>query len=370
MTKISELTWKTTPVDADKIVIADSADSSNAKSVTLQNLKDNYLWSWSWDMTKAVYDPTNVNGDAFSQDNMVDWATNKNYTATEQTKLAWIETWATADQTGAEIKTLYEAEANTNAFTDAEKTKLTGIETGATADQTWAEIKTLYEAEANTNAFTDAEQSKLSWIEALADVTDATNVAAAGAVMDSDFSWTQVGSMSRTGTWTYKVVKDNIWASVAPTATDDSTSWYEVWSRWIDTTADKEYVCLDATATAAVWTETTQSWGWASTLAYDKKLYNWSIIAWEVFYRYRFSEAKTINEFKTAIDVIPTTGTVTWRRWNWTSLWTTTHTASTDDWVFKTLDTSWWGWTSFALNEEVTAEFNQNASWASNEIYE
>jgi hypothetical protein len=49
----------------------------------------------------------------------------------------------------------------------------------------------------------------------------------------------------------------NLNASVAPTATDDSGSGYVVGSRWIDTTADKEYVCVDATATAAVWTETT-----------------------------------------------------------------------------------------------------------------
>ncbi len=50
--------------------------------------------------------------------------------------MSGIETGATADQTGAEIKTAYEGESNTNAYTDAEKTKLAGIETGATADQT------------------------------------------------------------------------------------------------------------------------------------------------------------------------------------------------------------------------------------------
>jgi len=65
------------------------------------------------------------------------------------------------------------------AFVDGDKTKLDGIETGATADQTGAEIKALYEAEANTNAFTDAEQSKLSGIESGADVTDETNVVSA-----------------------------------------------------------------------------------------------------------------------------------------------------------------------------------------------
>ena len=65
------------------------------------------------------------------------------------------------------------------AFVDGDKTKLDGIETGATADQTGAEIKALYEAETNTNAFTDAEQSKLSGIESGADVTDETNVVSA-----------------------------------------------------------------------------------------------------------------------------------------------------------------------------------------------
>lgn len=56
--------------------------------------------------------------------------------AADGTKLDGIESGATGDQTGAEIKTLYEGEANTNAFTDAEQSKLTGIESGATADQT------------------------------------------------------------------------------------------------------------------------------------------------------------------------------------------------------------------------------------------
>jgi len=51
---------------------------------------------------------------------------------------------------------------------------------------TGAAIKTAYEAEADTNAFTDAEKTKLTGIEALADVTDATNVNAAGATMNAD----------------------------------------------------------------------------------------------------------------------------------------------------------------------------------------
>ena len=40
-----------------------------------------------------------------------------------------------------------------------DKSKLNGIESGATADQTGAEIKSLYEAQSNTNAFTTPRES-------------------------------------------------------------------------------------------------------------------------------------------------------------------------------------------------------------------
>jgi len=99
--------------------------------------------------------------------------------AADGTKLDGIETAATADQSNVEIKTAYEANADTNAFDDAEQTKLAGIESAATADQSNVEIKTAYEANADTNAFDDAEQTKLAGIEASADVTDFVNVDAA-----------------------------------------------------------------------------------------------------------------------------------------------------------------------------------------------
>ena len=129
-----------------------------------------------------------ADGSVTSHSDVSDAGSGAIITVAERSKLSGIESGATADQTGAEIKAAYEAEANTNAFTDAEQSKLAGIESGATADQTGAEIKAAYEAEANTNAFTDAEQSKLAGIEALADVTDATNVDAAGATMNTDTS--------------------------------------------------------------------------------------------------------------------------------------------------------------------------------------
>ena len=132
--------------------------------------------------------------------------------ASDKTKLDGIETAATADQTGAEIKSLYEGESDTNAFSDAEKNKLSGIESNATADQTDEEIQDIVGAMLTGNTesgitvtyqdadgtidfavasqtdenFTTADHAKLDGIEALADVTDATNVDAAGAVMNSD----------------------------------------------------------------------------------------------------------------------------------------------------------------------------------------
>ncbi len=99
-----------------------------------------------------------------------------------------------------------------NNFTDALKTKLDGIESNATADQTGAEIKSLYEGESDTNAFTDADHTKLDGIEASADVTDATNVAAAGALMDGDF--TSNGFLKRTGAGSYTVDTNTYLTSV------------------------------------------------------------------------------------------------------------------------------------------------------------
>ena len=65
-------------------------------------------------------------------------------------------------------------------------TKLDGVEASATADQTDAEIRAAVEAATDSNVFTDADHTKLNGIEASADVTDATNVTAAGAVMDNE----------------------------------------------------------------------------------------------------------------------------------------------------------------------------------------
>ena len=49
--------------------------------------------------------------------------------------------------------------------------------------------------------------------------------------------------------------------TAAPTTTDDDSAGFEVGSRWYDTTADQEYVCMDATTSSSVWKGTTATGG-------------------------------------------------------------------------------------------------------------
>lgn len=105
----------------------------------------------------------------------------------------------------------------------------------------------------NTRVFSAADVTKLDGIEASADVTDAANVAAAGAVMDGDFAGSTLGRMTRTGVATYAVVRDNLVGAAAPAVTDDSVAGYGVGSMWFDTTAHRMYVCDSAAVGAAIW---------------------------------------------------------------------------------------------------------------------
>jgi len=222
--------------------------------------------------------------------------TTASFLTADETKLDAIETGATADQTNEEIRTAVEAATDSNVFTDADHTKLNGIatgaevndsttvldadigvtvqgytsvlaattasfttsdetkldaiETGATADQTNTEIRDAVEAATNSNTFTDADHTKLNGIESLADVTDATNVDAAGAAMDSDFSAN--GMMERTGAGTYTTIKNNE-TTTAPGTSDDNTAGYAIRSIWIDTTANLSYIATDVSTGTAVW---------------------------------------------------------------------------------------------------------------------
>ena len=87
-------------------------------------------------------------------------------------------------------------------------TKLNGIEANAN-DYTHpaSHALSMITETATKKIMTDAERTKLSGIETSADVTDAINVEASGALMDGDFA--SSGIMKRTGAGTYGIVTDN-----------------------------------------------------------------------------------------------------------------------------------------------------------------
>ena len=120
----------------DKVKIDNVPNDTNTELSTItQDIVDINLLLASDDTTldelQEVVNFVKVNRDtidALSLDNIVEGITNKYYTITEKNKLAGIEEGATVDQTGAEIKALYEDENDTNAYTDLEKLKLSLID--------------------------------------------------------------------------------------------------------------------------------------------------------------------------------------------------------------------------------------------------
>lgn len=63
--------------------------------------------------------------------------------------------------------------------------------------------------------------------------------------------------MARTPNQAVSGPLNNFVATAAPGVNDDSGDGYSVGSRWVDVTADEAYICLDATAGAAVWVKST-----------------------------------------------------------------------------------------------------------------
>jgi hypothetical protein len=164
-------------INANNNKIKNLADPTNAQD----GVTKAYLERTGSITSTQIEDGTIVDGDINASANIagskLQAASGSNpgsMSSTDKTKLDTIETSAKDDQTGAEIKGLYEGESNTNAFTDAEQTKLANldltklqnIEPNATQDQTAGEIKTLYESNSNTNALTDAEKAVIDGVTA------------------------------------------------------------------------------------------------------------------------------------------------------------------------------------------------------------
>jgi hypothetical protein len=194
--------------------------------------------------------------------------TTNDFTDADHSKLNGIEASATADQTDAEIRAAVEAASDSNVFTDADHSKLNGIAASANnyvhpnhsgdvvssadgamtiqadavdiamlsatgtassstflrGDNSWVTpTDTTYsigDGGLTTNDFTNADHSKLNGIEASADVTDATNVTAAGALMDSECA--SVAALKAT-TGTFLSADESKLDGIEASATADQT---------------------------------------------------------------------------------------------------------------------------------------------------
>lgn len=135
--------------------------------------------------------------------------TNKFVSSAQKSKLDGIETAATADQTGAEIKSAYEGESNTNAFTDAEKTKLSGVATAATANTgALADLNAVDTAQIEDDAVTIAKLA-------------ATGSASSSTYLRGDNTWGTPAGGGSSATY----------SATAPSSPSDG-------DEWIDTSTD------------------------------------------------------------------------------------------------------------------------------------
>ena len=143
------------------------------------------------DMEASTYDPTTVAGDAFDMDNMAEGATTKILTAAERTTIGTVAPHIADTANPHAVTKAQVGLGNVDDTADADKPV-------STAQQTALDLKQDILTE---GAFVDGDKTKLDAIEAGADVTDATNVNAAGAVMESDFTpaFSMVVQQSGTG---------------------------------------------------------------------------------------------------------------------------------------------------------------------------
>jgi len=221
-TKVSELSALTTTDGAEELLINDGGTS---KKVTIANLlHDNSIDSDHY--VDGSIDTAHFSADCITADEIGDNIINSEHYAAGSIDLEHMSsesvdednlyisnsgsngqflskqsgnngglTWASDTDTTYSVQ---DGELSQNNFTNTDHTKLNGIE--ASADVTDAtnvtsagalmdsELAGIAAVKATTGTFLSADESKLDGIEASADVTDTTNVTAAGALMDSELA--------------------------------------------------------------------------------------------------------------------------------------------------------------------------------------
>jgi len=159
---------------------------------------------------------------------------------TQVRSLLNVEDGATADQTGAQIKVAYEAEANTNAFTDDEQTKLSLCTTSSSTapsspsdGELWMDLgsHSIYYWDATNSLWLDTCRENLLWGKPGASgagsgfflLSANLNLGTYGLEIEEDMILDSVAFSSdgtTSGSWTFRVKKNGtqIYGLAAPTS--------------------------------------------------------------------------------------------------------------------------------------------------------
>ena len=212
---------KGTPVAADILLIEDSAAANAKKRTTIGDIDHNLLTNYVVDQHRTINDVGTASTDL--------WSANK-----INTELAGKADTGHAHGAG---------DVTSGVFADARISQSSVTQHQAAIDH-----------DALTNYTAAAHRTINDAGSAATDLWSAQKIAAEDALLiaHADISEAE-GWLRKTGASTYEAVKTNHTATTAPAATDDSGSGYAVGSTWLNTTLEQWHVCIDATATAAVW---------------------------------------------------------------------------------------------------------------------
>jgi len=280
-TALGVLGTKATPIDADKVIQRDSADSDEVKTSTWTQIKA-FLKTY-FDSLYNLYTHPNHSGDVTSAadgaqiiaDDAVTYVKIQNVTATDRLlgrdtegagvveeispaavrTMINVEDGSTADQTKSDIDGLglsHDSLSDVSSDDHHAQTHATTHVTGG------ADVIANVVAAGNSGLMTGADKTKLNGIETAADVTNATNVNSAGAIMHSDITPTE-GMLRKTASETYTTIKTSLNAIYDPGTYNDTGDGYSVSSLWVNIVDETAFICLDDTDAAAVWKEITLS---------------------------------------------------------------------------------------------------------------